>query len=191
MSLQRVARVGIRHLRLADGLGRPGRVIGIENQLRQLSISTQSRPSLPAVESLSTVLSEHARSFATKPGRPKGSTSTGAKKTTKSKTAKSKTAAAPKKKKKPLTEKQKEAKEKRKEADHIKELKKTALALPKKLPEQARALAFPTAFALIKQNEPEVKDAFKKTVHALNELPQYELDVRFLPSIPSINRPTS
>ncbi|KAJ5249043.1 hypothetical protein N7468_000494 [Penicillium chermesinum] len=165
MSLQRVARVGVRHLRF-DGLGRPSRVIGIENQLRQLTLSSKPQPSVPAVATVSSLISQYSRSFATNSDTTK---------TTKRKSSKT-TKKKPAPKKKALTEKQKEQKEKKKEAEHIKQLKETALVTPKKLPDRAYNLAFPQVYASIRPHEPSHKEAFAKTIVKLKEMPQYELE---------------
>lgn len=136
MSFQRVACANVlRHLRLGDALSHQARVIGVQNQLRRLSLATNSRFSTPLAGSFSGVHSQLSHSFATEATKsisPKKSTKKST--TKKAKTEKKKT-------KRALTEKQKEAKEKKESRDLVKQLKETALQPPKKLPQTARAIA--------------------------------------------------
>ncbi|KAJ5160432.1 uncharacterized protein N7482_007436 [Penicillium canariense] len=154
MSLQRVARTGVRHLRLGDALSYRTRVIGVQNQLRHLSLATNPRFSIPQVGLLSAI---NSRSFSTETteSTPKKPAQKSANKTK-----------AKKKTKRPLTEKQKEAKEKKKRSDHIKQLKETALELPKKLPQSARSIATQYKINELKQQSPSQaqKDIFKDAV---------------------------
>ncbi|KAJ5370358.1 uncharacterized protein N7496_006450 [Penicillium cataractarum] len=136
MSLQRVARANVlQHLRLGDASSHQTRVIGVQNQLRRLSLATNSRFSTPLAGSPSAVKSQQSQSFATEATKTDS-----AKKSTKKSTTKE-PKAEKKKTKRVLTEKQKEAKEKKESRELIKQLKETALQPPKKLPQVARSIA--------------------------------------------------
>lgn len=144
MSFQRVARASaLRHLRLGDGLSHQTRVIGVQNQLRQLSLATNSRFTTPLAGSLSAVSAQQSHSFATD-----------ATKKTKTKSTTKKPKTEKKKPKRALTEKQKEAKEKKESRELVKQLKETALQPPKKLPQTARAIATQAKLKELREQSP-------------------------------------
>lgn len=178
MSLQRVARVGVRQLRLADGLGRPGRVVGIESQLRQLTLSTQPRQLIQPVGASSSILFQHSRLFSTQGACLSDSTSkTPARPRRKTKSNKQRKPKARAPTKKVLTEKQKENKAKQQQREHIKALKETALQPPKKLSVKPNNLAFMELHPANKQTTSSVTEAFVKTVNQVKELPRHEYEV--------------
>jgi hypothetical protein len=174
MSLQRVARANVlRHLRLGDALSHQTRVIGVQNQLRRLSLATNSRFSTPLAGSLSAVNSQQSRSFATET-----TDSTSPKKSTKKSTTK-KPKAEKKKPKRGLTEKQKEAKEKKENRELIKQLKETALQPPKKLAQTSRAIATQYKLKEVREQNPLRPQAeiFKEAVELVVSQRLAEADV--------------
>jgi outer membrane translocation and assembly module TamA len=170
MSLQRVARANVlRHLRLGDALSHQTRVIGVQNQLRRLSLATNSRFSTPLAGSFSL----QSRSFATETAD-----STSPKKSTKKSTTK-KPKAEKKKPKRALTEKQKEAKEKKESRELVKQLKETALQPPKKLAATARSIATQHKLKEVREQNPSRPQAeiFKEAVELVNSGRLAEADV--------------
>lgn len=171
MSLQRVARANVlRHLRLGDVLSHQTRVIGVQNQLRRLSLATNSRFSTPLAGSISAVNTQQSRSFATETASPKKSTK---KSTTK------KPKAEKKKPKRGLTEKQKEAKKKKESRELVKQLKETALQPPKKLAQTARTIATQHKLKEVREQNPSRPQAeiFKEAVELVNSQRLAESDV--------------
>lgn len=153
MSFHRVARAGVlRHLHLGNGLGRSTNVIGVQQQLRQLSLTTRPRMTIPSVGALPTIGSQRLRAFATEDGpanedKPAKKKTAAKKKSTKSKSKKKTTSKPKPKKKKPLTEKGQERKKRSEQRAKINELKATALTEPKKLPTVWRHVAIQSKFA--------------------------------------------
>ncbi|KAJ5630780.1 uncharacterized protein N7484_010880 [Penicillium longicatenatum] len=169
MSLQWVSRAGVlRHLHLGDAMARPSRVTGLQNQLRRLCLSSQSRLT-PQVGALSTIISQQSHSYATDASRPKP------KKSTKATDGTRKKSTTPKKKRE-LTEKQKEAKEKKKQRDHIKQLKETALEPPKKLIAAGNRLAFQSKFSELRPQYSTIKEAFGAASTAVKEMAANETE---------------
>jgi hypothetical protein len=171
MSLQRVARANVlRNLRLGDVLSHQTRVIGVQNQLRRLSLATNSRFSTPLAGSIPAVNAQQSRSFATETADSKQSTK---KSTTK------KPKAEKKKPKRGLTEKQKEAKEKKESRELVKQLKETALQPPKKLAQTARTIATQAKLKEVREQNPSRPQAeiFKEAVELVNSQRLAEADV--------------
>ncbi|KAJ5660040.1 hypothetical protein N7507_006491 [Penicillium longicatenatum] len=169
MSLQWVSRAGmLRHLHLGDAMARPSRVTGLQNQLRRLCLSSQSRLT-PQVGALSTFTSQQSHSYATDASRPKP------KKSTKVTDGTRKKSTTPKKKRQ-LTEKQKEAKEKKKQRDHIRQLKETALEPPKKLIAAGNRLAFQSKFSELRPQYSTIKEAFGAASTAVKEMAANETE---------------
>ncbi|KAJ5698499.1 hypothetical protein N7462_000504 [Penicillium macrosclerotiorum] len=154
MSFPRVARAGVlRHLRLGDALSHQTRVIGLQHQLRRLSLIAPSRCTTPLAGSLPVLRSLPSRSFATATGESTEANSDKPKRGTKSKPKKKKKTAkaAPKKpKKRGLTEKQKEAKAKKQRKELIEQLKAAALEPPQKLSTATRAMFIKEKLAELK-----------------------------------------
>lgn len=168
MALQLANRAGaLRRLHLGDI---PSRVFTVQNQLRQLSLSSQPRLITPKAGVLSTTISQNATfaTQATKPKKPKTTT----KATKKPKTTKTT-------KKRELTDKQKEAKALREERDLKKKLKETALTTPKKLPATAYQLAIQSTMAEARAASGGAKqtEAFQKAVQLTKAIPSYEMSV--------------
>ena len=187
MSLQRVTRAGVgRHLYLSDAFSRPSRVIGVQNQLRQLCLSSKPRLTIPPVGPLSVITSQQSHSFATKVGRPKTKRSTEAPEGKRKKSSTSKKSSAPKKKRE-LTEKQKEDKVKREAREQIKRLKEKALQLPKNLPQNVWPIAFREKFAEIKHQHAKQTEAFSATAASIKSLSPEEKEVGFSLSRSSFN----
>ncbi|GLI73390.1 hypothetical protein PoHVEF18_001607 [Penicillium ochrochloron] len=170
MSLQRVARANVlRNLRLGDVLSHQTRVIGVQNQLRRLSLATNSRFSTPLAGFIPAVNAQQSRSFATETADSKKSTK---KSTTK------KPKAEKKKPKRGLTEKQKEAKEKKESRELVKQLKETALQPPKKLAQTARTIATQAKLKEVREQNPSRPQAeiFKEAVELVNSQRLAEAD---------------
>ncbi|KAJ6131178.1 hypothetical protein N7523_001638 [Penicillium sp. IBT 18751x] len=138
MSLQWTRAGPLRHLRLGATFS-PTRVIAVQNQLRNLSLSAEPRSKssqigsfsafIPQTRSLSTKTAAETESAKPKRGRPPGSTKAAGS----NGKAPKKAAAKVKKPKKQLTDKQKEDKAKRARSAQIKELKVLSLNPPAKL----------------------------------------------------------
>lgn len=173
MTLQWATRAGVlRHLRLGNALVRPTRVISVQNQLRRVCLAAKPRLATPQTCSVSFLISQQTRFFATASERPKAKRSSKAS----SSTRKTSSSAKPTKKKK-LTEKQKEAKALRERRAHIKELKQTALVAPKKLAQSAWQLAIASKFADIRTQHSSSQDAFKETTNVVKSLSADEYEV--------------
>ncbi|KAJ5777448.1 hypothetical protein N7520_000694 [Penicillium odoratum] len=173
MSLQWATRAGVlRHLHLDHAMARPGRVTGLQNQLRHLSLSSQPRLT-PRVGVLSAITSQQSHSYATDASRPTP------KKATKATDGTRKKSTAPTKKRE-LTEKQKEKlkedKEKKKQRDHINALKETALEPPKKLTVSAHLVALQSKLAELKSQYPTQKEAFGAASSAVKDIPAHEYE---------------
>ncbi|KKK16342.1 hypothetical protein P175DRAFT_0473594 [Aspergillus ochraceoroseus IBT 24754] len=159
MPLNLVRRGGFfRHLHVKDAFTRPVRVIASQSHIRRVSFVVHrpfSRASIiPNAPRSSLIVSNLIRTYATA-GRPK--VSTGAK------TTKTKQKAAPKKKvKKELTEAQKEKKKAKDFNKLVRELKKTALQPPKKLPSTPWTLAVTSKIPEAQQTTKTPGEAFKK-----------------------------
>lgn len=174
MSLQRVARANVlRHLRLGDSLSHQTRVIGVQNQLRGLSLASNPRFSTPLAGSFSVLKSQQSCSFATD-----ATESTSSKKSTRKSTTKKPKA---EKKKRELTEKQKEAKEKKESRELVKQLKETALQPPKKLPQAARSIAIQHKLKELKEQSPSLSqvEIFKEAITQVHSQRLNEANVRY------------
>ncbi|KAJ5098967.1 hypothetical protein N7532_005968 [Penicillium argentinense] len=126
MASQWVIRAGaLRQLHVGNALARPTRVMELQNQLRQLSLGSQPRSATLQLGRVSVFSSQQVCSFATASDSPKGKA--GRPKGTKGK--------------KELTEKQLAQEQKRAALQHIRDLKKTALEVPKGRSESAYILA--------------------------------------------------
>ncbi|KAJ5946601.1 hypothetical protein N7454_003440 [Penicillium verhagenii] len=176
MSLQLATRAAVlRHLRLGDAIIRPGRVTGLQNQFRSLSISSEPRLT-PRVGALSSISIQQSHTYATD-AAPKKSTKTADGEPKKPKKQTKKKTASPKPRKKPeLTERQKELKAKEKQRDLIKKLKETALEPPTKLKSQPHHIAFKSKFAEIKSQYSTIPEAFSATVAAIKTIPADEFE---------------
>lgn len=175
MSLQRVARANVlRHLRLGDASSHQTRVIGVQNQLRRLSLATNPRFSTPLAGSPSAMKPQQSQSFATDATK-----SDSAKKSTKKSTTKE-PKAEKKKTKRVLTEKQKEAKEKKESRELVKQLKETALQPPKKLPQVARSIAIQHKIKELREQSSSTTpvEIFKEAVSQVYSQRLNEADVR-------------
>lgn len=165
MAFQLANRAGaLRRLHLGDI---PSRVFTVQNQLRQLSLSSQPRLTTPKAGLLPTSISQNA-TFATQAAKPKKP------KTTTKATKKPKTTKKPRE----LTEKQKEAKAQREERDLKKKLKETALTAPKKLPSTSYLLAIQSVMAEARAaGATKQTEAFQRAVQLAKALPSYEMSV--------------
>ncbi|KAJ5714122.1 uncharacterized protein N7483_011303, partial [Penicillium malachiteum] len=175
MASQLAGRAGIlRHLNLGDVLSRPSRVIAVQNQFRQLSLSSVPRLTTSRVGVLSTTTTQQSNGFATQ------TTSTETKKATKTTDGKRKSTTAKKetkpKPKRQLTEKQKEAKAKKAERDLIKQLKEASLEAPKKLPQRAHTLALQDKISEVRDEKKTQNENFAATVKFVKEMPSYEFE---------------
>ncbi|KAJ5939554.1 hypothetical protein N7466_002688 [Penicillium verhagenii] len=177
MSLQLATRAAVlRHLRLGEAIIRPGRVTGLQNQFRSLTISSEPRLT-PRVGGLSAIANQQSHTYATDASAPKKSTKTADGEPKKPKKQIKKKTASPKPRKKPEpTERQKELKAKEKQRDLIKKLKETALEPPAKLKSQPHHIAFKSKFAEIKSQYSTVPEAFSATVAAIKTIPANEFE---------------
>lgn len=170
MSLQWATRAGVlRHLRLSDVLARPTRVISMQNQLRRVCLPTKSQFTAPNVTRLSALVCQQSRTFATSTENPNVKRNSSKRK--KSKTTK------PKKKTKALTEDQKARKEQRERRAKIKELKVTALELPKKLATSAWSLAFASKFHEVRTESQQPKDTLREAANVIKAMNPSEYEV--------------
>ncbi|KAJ5587762.1 uncharacterized protein N7459_003527 [Penicillium hispanicum] len=159
MSLQWISRAGVlRHLHRTDALSRPTRVIGVQNQLRQLSLVSNPRLTTPRAALLPSIVSQRSHSYATKSTTPK------------SKSPRKSSEGKRKKQKRVLTEEQLEKKKKREQKQHIRELKKVALKTPKMLPELPFPLAFQANYSQIRGQYKDSKEAFKAVASLVRSL---------------------
>ncbi|KAJ5301981.1 hypothetical protein PENANT_c057G03711 [Penicillium antarcticum] len=145
---------------------RPNALIGVQNQLRHLSLAAsgrQARPQLQNIPATQSLL--QSNSFATD-ASPKAKT----KVKTKAKSDSAKTAKSSSNKKKPMTEKQKEAKKLRAHKDHIKQLKEAALEFPKRLNESWYTLALVDKINEIK-GEYKATEALKMASQMIKPVP--------------------
>lgn len=148
---------------------RPTGVTSVQNQLRRLCLSTNSTQTRPQLQALLPIRSlVQSNSFVTAP--------TDAKKAKKSKAKKPKA----KKAKKPLTEKQQEAKKIKEEKDHIKQLKETALTLPKKLPFTFQGVAMQTKLVEVRGQYKTMAEAFQKASDLVKTIEGHEKQVCLL-----------
>ncbi|KAJ5740768.1 hypothetical protein N7493_000640 [Penicillium malachiteum] len=172
MASQLAGRAGIlRHLNLGDVLSRPSRVISVQNQLRQLSLSSAPRLTTSRVGVLATITTQQSNGFATQTTSPKTKKATDGKR--KSTAAKKETKPKPKRE---LTEKQKEAKAKKAERDSIKQLKETALQAPKKLSQRAHTLALQAKLPEVRDRNKSQNENFAATVKFVKQMPSYEFE---------------
>ncbi|KAJ5893926.1 hypothetical protein N7495_005617 [Penicillium taxi] len=172
MFLQRVTGSGVlRQFHVNNVFAGPTRVMGVQNQLRQLFLSARPVAKIPLNGSRIVAL-QHSHSY-----RTKAETSED-----KPKKAPNKKAAAKKPTKplvkKPLTEKQKEkqkeTKKKQKARAELAELKKTALEPPTKLPKTTWRVAFREMFP---QSKGETNsENFALTIAAVKNLSDAELE---------------
>lgn len=173
MSLQWATRAGVlRHLRLSNVLARPTRVISMQNQLRRVCLPTNAQFTTPSVTPLSVLACQQSRTFATTTETPKAKRGRkrGSGKLKKSKTTKPK-------KKKVLTEDQKARKEQRERRAKIKELKVTALELPKKLATSAWSLAFASKFHEVRTESQSPKDTLREAATVIKAMSPEEYEV--------------
>jgi hypothetical protein len=153
-------------------------MIGLQNQLRCLSLATNVRQALPQLQKIPAIQSlSQSNSFATdvspKAKKPKA-------KADKEKPAKSRST-----KKKPLSEKQVEAKKAREHREHIKQLKETALELPKRLSENYYNLALVDKINEIKGQYPPGTESLKMAAQLIKPVPNES--VRRKPLVPGFS----
>ncbi|KAJ5691314.1 hypothetical protein N7488_012049 [Penicillium malachiteum] len=172
MASQLAGRAGIlRHLNLGDVLSRPSRVTAVQNQLRQLSLSSVPRLNTSRVGVLSTITTQQSNGFATQTTSPKTKKATDGKR--KSSAAKKETKPKPKRE---LSEKQKEAQAKKAERDSIRQLKELSLEAPKKLSQRAHTLALQAKLPEVRDKNKSQTENFAATVKFVKEMPSYEFE---------------
>ena len=184
MSLQWTRAGPLRHLRLGATFS-PTRVIAVQNQLRNLSLSAEPRSKTPQAGSFSAFVSQ-SRALSTqtatetesakpKRGRPLGSTKAAGPNGRSPK----KLAVKAKKPKKQLTDKQKADKEKRARSAQIKELKVLSLNPPAKLTASAWPLGVKEMYESVNSGAGTSQEKLTEAITKLKALSPEEYKVRF------------
>ncbi|KAJ5766990.1 uncharacterized protein N7511_004606 [Penicillium nucicola] len=159
MAWQSAARGAVRPLHFGAST-RPNTLIGVQNQLCHLSLASNVRQVRAQFQNISATQSLfQSNAFATD-ASPKA-------RKPKAKTDSAKTTST---KKKPLTEKQQEMRKRREHKDHIKQLKETALEIPKRASENYYNLAIIDKINEIKGQYPPV-ETMKRAAELIKPVP--------------------
>lgn len=148
----------------------------LKNQLRRLSLSVSSSKTRPQLQSLATGAISQSNSFATASKQPTETKKPKAK-ATKAATEKLTSRSSSPRKKNPLSEEQQKAKEHKEHKAHIKQLKATALKVPKRLPIAFQPLAIQEKLREIKGQHAQAVDAFKAAAELAKDMGTHDREV--------------
>lgn len=178
MSFQRITRTGVlRQLYRTDALSRPSRVIGVQNQLRQLSLASKPQVTTRMGRYLPAIAFRSPRSYSTETSKPEAKKARSSSKSSKGKSKTKKSSKSKPKKKRALTANQKEEKAKEERRDYIKQLKETALKEPKKLPQIVISLVVQEKLLGGKGPRHDVREAFKDAISYYHSMSAEEREV--------------